>query len=181
MGTAPTPDRDRIDDELEAARTRFHAVLDMATDTDLDRPSRGTRWTNEQLMFHIVFGYMVVRALLVLVRLFGALPPGVSRAYARILDAGTRPFDVVNYWGSRGATMVYNRRRMAAKLDRVIDSLHAQLHATSDAALAKGMHFPTRWDPYFADYMTLADVYHYPLRHFEHHEAQLTLAARPEP
>jgi hypothetical protein len=181
MDTASSADRERIDDELEAARARFHALLAAATDTDLDRPSQGTRWTNEQLLFHIVFGYMVVRALLVLVRLFGALPPRVSRAYARVLDAGTRPFDVVNYWGSRAAATVYDRRRMAAKLDRVIDSLHARLHATSDAALARGMHFPTRWDPYFADYMTLADVYHYPLRHFEHHEAQLTFAARPEP
>lgn len=179
MDTAPSSDRDRIDEELELGRTRFHALLEAATDTDLDRPSRGTRWTNEQLLFHIVFGYMVVRALLLLVRLLGALPAGVSKAYARLLDAGTRPFDVVNYWGSRAAAMVYNRRRMAAKLDRVIDSLHTQLHATSDAALATGMHFPTRWDPYFADYMTLADVYHYPLRHFEHHEAQLTLAGRP--
>jgi hypothetical protein len=181
MGDAPSTDRKRIDDELESARVRFHALLAAATDTDLDRPSRGTRWTNEQLLFHIVFGYMVVRALLVFVRLLGALPPAASKAYARFLDAGTRPFDAVNYWGSRAATKVYNRRRMAAKLDRVIGSLHTQLHSTSDAALGRGMHFPTRWDPYFADYMTLADVYHYPLRHFEHHEAQLTFVVRPEP
>jgi hypothetical protein len=28
--------------------------------------------------------------------------------------------------------------------------------------------------------MTLAEVFRYPLRHFEHHEAQLTLAPLPD-
>jgi DinB superfamily len=171
-------DRGEVDAELDEARARFHKLLASATDADLRRRSNGTRWTNEELLFHIVFGYMIVRALLVVVRLFGVLPPGASKAYARILDAGTRPFDVVNYWGSRAAATYYDRRRMGAKLDRVIASLHRSLHATSDAALARGMHFPTRWDPYFTDYMTLAEVYRYPMRHFEHHEAQLTLAPR---
>jgi hypothetical protein len=173
------PDRDTIHAELDEASTRFRALLGSATDADLRRRSNGTRWTNEELLFHIVFGYMIVRALLVVVRLFGILPNGASKLYAKVLDAGTKPFDVVNYWGSRAAATYYNRHRMAAKLDRVIGSLHAQLHATDDAALARGTHFPTRWDPYFADYMTLAEVYRYPLRHFEHHEAQLTLALRP--
>jgi hypothetical protein len=36
------------------------------------------------------------------------------------------------------------------------------------------MHFPTRWDPYFRDFMTLADVYHYPTEHFDHHDRQLS-------
>jgi hypothetical protein len=173
-------DRSEIHAELDEARARFRLLLGSATDADLRRRSNGTRWTNEELLFHIVFGYMIVRALLVVVRLFGVLPDGASRVYARVLDAGRRPFDVVNYWGSRAAATYYNRRRMAAKLDRVVDSLHAQLDATGDAALARGMHFPTRWDPYFADYMTLAEVFRYPLRHFEHHEAQLTLAPLPD-
>ncbi len=39
------------------------------------------------------------------------------------------------------------------------------------------MHFPVGWDPYFNDYMTLREVYHYPTRHYDHHRRQLTLAA----
>ena len=31
------------------------------------------------------------------------------------------------------------------------------------------------WDPYFRDYMTLADVYHYATQHFDFHRRQLTL------
>jgi hypothetical protein len=34
--------------------------------------------------------------------------------------------------------------------------------------------------PYFKDYMTSRDVYHYPTQHYDHHRQQLTLAsARP--
>ena len=37
------------------------------------------------------------------------------------------------------------------------------------------MHFPTTWDPFFTGYMTLADLYRYPTRHFYYHLEQLTL------
>jgi hypothetical protein len=36
------------------------------------------------------------------------------------------------------------------------------------------MCFPVKWDPFFRDRMTLADVYHYPFQHFEFHGRQLS-------
>ncbi|MEU9394700.1 hypothetical protein AB0D86_32495 [Streptomyces sp. NPDC048324] len=48
----------------------------------------------------LLFGHLVVPALLPLVRLPGRLAPGASRAWARPLDTATRPFDVIGYWGS---------------------------------------------------------------------------------
>ena len=48
------------------------------------RRSAGTRWTNQQLLYHMVFGSMVVRALLPLVRAFGHLPDVASRMLARV-------------------------------------------------------------------------------------------------
>ena len=35
----------------------------------------------------MLFGYLIVRALLVLVRIFGLLPDGASNAFVRLLDA----------------------------------------------------------------------------------------------
>ena len=172
-----TPDtfRDDVVGEMDHARAVFHALLDAASDTGLRRPSRGTRWTNEQLLFHMLFGYIIVRALLGVVRLFGALPPQVSKAYAALLDSAIRPFDAINYWGSRVGAVVYPRRRMGPKLDRVIASLQRRLDRTDTAALSSGMHFPTTWDPFFRDYMTLREVYRYPTQHFDFHQDQLTL------
>ncbi|WP_427172980.1 DinB family protein [Arthrobacter sp. 92] len=149
--------------------------LAAASDADLRRRSAGTRWTNEELLFHMVFGYMVVQALLPLVRFFGRLPAPASKVFARLLNAGTAPFDVVNYLGSKAAARVFNRNRMVRKLGRVIDSLERRLHAESAATLARGMFFPTRWDPFFKPWMTLSEVYAYPVKHFDFHAAQLRL------
>ena len=95
-------DRQVVRDEMEQARQTFHRLLDSATVGELSRPSNGTKWTNGQLLFHMLFGYLIVVRLMVLVRIFGRLPDGVSRAFARALEASTRPFHVINYIGSVG-------------------------------------------------------------------------------
>ena len=63
----------------------------------------------------MVFGYMIVQRLLILVKVFNRLPDGVSRSFARLLNAATKPFDVINYYGSGSAALVYNRRRMGQR------------------------------------------------------------------
>ena len=60
-------------------------------------------------------------------------------------------------------------------MDGVIASLQRSLGRLTDEALQGGMHFPTRWDPFFMDYMTLVGVYRYPGQHFDFHRRQLTL------
>ena len=173
-----TVDRAAIATDLERARVGFHRLLAEADREDAwDRPTRGTRWTNEQLLFHMVFGYMIVPRLLILVEVFSRLPDQVSRAFAALLNAATKPFDGINYYGSCAAALVYNRRRMGAKMDRVIARLQRRLVGEPEAALHRGMHFPTRWDPFFKDYMTLEGVYRYPGEHFDFHKHQLALAS----
>ncbi|MDF9749968.1 DinB family protein [Arthrobacter sp. ES3-54] len=151
------------------------ALLQGAAPAELHRKTDGTRWTNEELLFHMVFGYMVVRALVPLVNVVCRLPRPAGRAFAAALNAGTRPFDAVNYWGSRAAALVYNRRRMGRKLDKTIAALSRRLGHESSQSLARSMPFPDRWDPFFTPLMTLNDVYAYPTRHFDFHAKQLSL------
>jgi len=124
----------------------------------------------------MLLGYLIVRALLRLVRIFSRLPRGASRGYARLLNAATRPFDAVNFFGSYLGGITLSPDRMATMFDHVIAKLHRRLDAETEADLARGMHYPTRWDPFFKDYMTLADVYRFPTQHFDFHQHQLTLA-----
>ena len=159
----------------------LEAALAAAAPEALRRRSAGTRWSNEELLYHMVFGYIVVLALLPLVRLFGRLPVSANRGFARLLNAGTAPFDVVNYWGSKGGARIFNRRRMAAKLRRLTSALERRLDRESESGLGLRMYFPTRWDPFFKETMTLADVYAYPVAHFDFHAAQLSLDAAPGP
>jgi putative drug exporter of the RND superfamily len=169
--------RRAMHDDMERARLAFHQLLNQATPADLRRRSAGTKWTNEQLLFHMLFGYLVVRALLVLVRVFGALPDGASKAFAWLLDCARSPFHVINYLGSCAGARVIPARRMAVVLDRVIAALQQRLGREPEAALRRGMHFPTTWDPFFRDYMTLAEVYQYPTKHLGFHQRQLTLTS----
>ncbi|WP_405942610.1 DinB family protein [Streptomyces sp. NBC_00207] len=175
MMNAIAMDRQAVHEDYERARQTFHRLLDSASEEELSSATHGTRWTNEQLLWHMLFGYMVVLRLLLLVRVFHRLPRSASRVFARALDAATVPFDWVNYVGPRGAVKFYGPQRMGAAFDRVIDSLHRHLISETDARLARGMHYPVRWDPFFKDFMTLADIYRYPTQHFDFHRRQLTL------
>lgn len=173
----PDVDRAAIAADLDGCAADLHGLLVQATSDRLRARSGGTAWTNEELLFHMVFGFLVVRRLLPLVRLVGALPPQVGRAFAALLDAGRVPFHWVNYVGSRGGAMVFNRRRMGRLSDRTITALVRSLQSEPEDWLHSGMPFPTSWDPYFQPCMTLADVYAYPVLHYRHHRAQLTLTA----
>ena len=168
-------DKREIREEMERARQTFHQLLSQATPAGLRRRSNGTKWTNEQLLFHMLFGYLIVRALLTLVRVFGLLPDAASRAFARMLDTARTPFHAINYAGSCIGARAVPRARMGRKFDRVVSRLQRRLDAEPETALRRGMHYPTTWDPFFRDYMTLAAVYQYPTRHFDFHQRQLTL------
>lgn len=167
-------ERDAIHAELERVRLDFHELLDAASPSELRAGTDGTKWNNRQLLFHMLFGYLLVRVLLVIVRGFGRLPDAVSRTFAAVLNAGTRPFHVVNYVGSLGGGRVLGRQGMGRLMDRVVASLHSQLRKETDARLARGMHLPVGWDPYFTEFMTLLEVFHYPTQHYDHHRRQLT-------
>lgn len=168
-------DKQTVHEEMQRAQSDFHRFISDADVADLRRPSEGTRWNNRQLLFHMLLGFLVVRVLLVLVDVFGRLPASVSRGFAKLLNAGTVPFDAVNYAGARVAGTVLRTKQMTALFDWVVAALGRRLDRETEAALARGMHYPTRWDPFFRDYMTMADVYRFPTQHFEFHARQLTL------
>jgi len=168
-------DREAIVDEMERARRDFHRLLDGASKDELSNRSRGTRWTNEQLLFHMLFGYILIRVLVVLIRLFWRLPDSASLRFSRILNAVAVPFHAINYLGSCGGALVFNHRRMGAQFDRTIDAVERRLARETEADLHRGMHYPVRWDPYFTEFMSVEDIYRYPTLHFDHHARQLTL------
>jgi hypothetical protein len=129
----------------------------------------------------MLFGYLIVTTLRPLVWVFAHSPRRLSRGFAGILQSLTRPFHVVNYLGSLGGGRLLGRTGMAWLLDVVVTRLQRSLRRATDAGLSRGMHFPVGWDPYFMDYMTVLEVYHYGTQHYDHHRAQLTLpTVRPK-
>lgn len=114
---------------------------------DLRRRTDGTRWTNGQMLWHMVFGYLIVWRLLPGVRLFGRLPDSYSRRFAAALNAGTRPFHVINYLGGCGGALVFHGPRLPRLLDRTVNQLHRRLDAESEASLRRRLHFPVELGP----------------------------------
>lgn len=164
-----------IREEMEQARLTFGRLAEGAPADSLRRRSQGTRWTNRQLLFHMVFGYLVVRSLLPIVRGFGRLPPRHSRRFAAALHAARRPFHLINYLGSVAGGQILTPRAMVALLNWTIGALQRSLQKEDATGLARVMHFPASWDPYFQDTMSVLDVYHFGTQHFGHHQHQLTL------
>ena len=165
--------RNEIVEELGRVQADFHQLAGTTTPEGLRRRSNGTRWSNRQLLFHMVLGYVVVRTLLPLVHALGRL--GRSGGFAATLNAGHRPFHLINYLGACGGGRLLTTRAQAALLDRTIDALQHKLAAETDASLALTMHFPTAWDPYFKPVMSVLDVYHFATQHYDHHRRQLDL------
>lgn len=161
--------------ELERTRADFRAMVAGASSADLHDKTAGTRWTNEQLLFHMVLGYAVVRTLLPLVRGMARLPEPISRGFATMLDLAARPFHLVNFLGPCVGGQVVRGRRLIAQMDRIIASLDRTLDAETGDSLGLSMHFPVRWDPLFAETMTILDLYHYGTTHYDFHRRQLTL------
>jgi hypothetical protein len=167
-------DRRDIDADLERVTADFRGLLDSVTRAELRTPTDGTKWTNKQLLFHMLFGFIVVCVLLPLVKGFARLPPAVSRTFAAILNAGTRPFHVLNYLSALPGGTTLSNPAMWRLMDSTIEHLRGSLARESERTLGLSMHFPVGWDPYFKDVMTVADVYHYPTQHYDHHRRQLT-------
>lgn len=174
-----------LPDQQRAALTwvaeDFDALVAGARVDELDGPTNGTRWTNEQLLFHMLFGYLIVRTLLPLVRVLSRAPRPVSAGFAATLNAATRPFHVINYVGSLGGARILGHAGMERVLDRVVAHLQTGLLRESETGLRRSMPFPGGWDPYFTADMSVADVYHYATQHFDHHRRQLTLRAATQP
>ena len=167
-------DKRDIDAHLERAAADYHDLLDSANPAELRAPTNGTKWTNEQVLFHMLVGFLLVRALLPLVKGFSRLPDAVSRAFAAALNAGSRPFHVVNYLSALPGSRVLRSSARGQLMDSASCHLRAGLARETECTLALAMHFPIGWDPYFKDVMTVADLYDYPTRHYDHHRRQLT-------
>ncbi len=165
----------RLHGEIEAGRSEFHALLDGVTPEQWRRSSGNPAWTNGALLFHIALGFFLVIPLVWIMRIFAALPPGASRAFARGLNFGTPLFNWINALGPRFGARVFGRRRLENTFDSVCGMIVRKIDAMRPGDWSRGMHYPTRWEPRFADFMTFEDLFRYPMIHMRHHATQITL------
>ena len=172
-GAAPLTVEANIRAEHDAVHEKFHALLASLSESDWHRQSLNPGWTNAEIMSHILFGFIIVAALLPLSRLWGRFPRGSSRWFAQLLDALTRPFNWINALGARMQATVFLPQRVGPIFDRVHRNLLKQIASIHEEEWQNGMYYPTKWDANFSDFMTLERVCYYPIVHFEFHAAQI--------
>lgn len=159
--------------ELEAARMAFHLLLDSLSDEDLARRSHNPAWTNKQMVFHIALGFFLLPILCLLMLLFGRLPAVCSEIFARLLNSLTRPFNAINALGAYGGGRVFTRAALSTTFDAVYTLSVRLAERLPSTEWTRGMSYPTSWEPLFSPYMTLEDVYRFPVRHFYTHVRQI--------
>ncbi len=159
--------------DLDATRASIRSLLDSFSKEDWRRQSLNPGWTNGEVMAHMVFGFVVVIALLPLTRLWGRLPKDYSRPFARMLDRFTGPFNRVNAFGARAQGRLFAPDRLAAVYDRAERWLLKKAASIGDAEWERGMYYPTRWDSNFSEFMTVEELFRYPVTHFNFHLGQI--------
>jgi uncharacterized damage-inducible protein DinB len=159
--------------ELEEARREFHEMLASLSPGDWDQPSGNRAWTNGQLLFHVMFGFLLVPRLWRIMQLFGRLPTGWSRAFTRGLDYSTPLFNRINGVLPRLGALAYGPKALARAYDRVHAQILRRLSSISEADRSRGMHYPTRWDPRFSEIMQIDDLPRWAVAHLRHHRTQL--------
>ena len=173
MTTASEAKRSQLRSELEAARDEFHAMVEAIPEHAWIQPSHNRGWTNGQVLFHVLLGFLLVSPLVRLLVIFGHLPQIVGRFFAGLLNLSTPIFHWVNALGPRGAARALGRDGVIRRFDRVHRVILTRLDETREEQWDLTMPYPTRWDPRFRSGMRLEDLFRYPVLHLRHHRAQL--------
>ena len=165
--------KDAIRAELEATRTVFHTLLASFSESDLRRQSRNPGWTNGEILTHMTFGFIILNTLLPMARLWGRFPRWTSKMFAAMLNAFTTPFNWINARGARLQARVFTHQRIGQVYNWVHLSLMRQLDGIKDDEWGRGMYYPTQWDANFDEFMTICELFHYPVKHFNFHLDQI--------
>ena len=165
--------KEKIRNEFEVTRAKFHALLDSLSDQDFQHQSLNPGWTNGEILAHMTFGFIVVDVLLPMTRLWGKLPKSTSKPFVWLLNLFTGLFNWFNALGARGQGKVFTHQRIGKIFDRAYFSLLKKINLIKDDEWKHGMYYPTKWDSNFDEFMTLEKLFHYPIIHFNFHLEQI--------
>ncbi len=173
MPANPEETKMTIRAELDATRTTFHALLASLSENDLHRPSHNSGWANGEILVHMLFGFVILNALLPMARLWGRLPPWSSRPLAWLLNAFAGLFNWLNALGARLQARIFTCQALGKLFDRAYGLLIRQIDSIQSGEWDHGMYYPTHWDSNFSDFMTIEKLLHYMVDHFNFHLRQI--------
>lgn len=153
----------------------FSRILAAAEPDGLDAATDGTRWTNRQLLFHMLLGQEITRTFIPMIGGFSRLPPSASKVWSAVLGSVSGPYNWVNWAGAVAGARVLSLGRMRRMMDTATSRIVAWYDHADDRGLSRGMSVPPSWDPYFLPWMDRRDLLGWAPKHYRHHRRQLTL------
>lgn len=159
---------------LESARSSFQILLEELTEEDLNQLSSNPGWTNNEIMAHILFGFIILNSLLPMAKILGRFPKNLTKPFSWLLNSFTRPFNWINKLGARLQGKVFTGKRMKKYMDQVVNSLKRKAETIRKDEWQNGMFYPNKWDANFDEFMTLEKLFNYPIVHFNFHKTQLS-------
>jgi hypothetical protein len=146
------------------------------SERDWTQPSWNAGWTNGQIVFHVLLGFVLVAPLARLLVLFDHLPDRCSRVLAGALNLSTPLFNRVNAIGPRGGASLLGRAGIIRQFDKVHADILVRIDRARPSDWAATMNYPTRWDPRFHERMDMFALMRYPIGHLRHHRQQLRMS-----
>ncbi len=95
-----------------------------------------------------------------------------------MLDRFTWLFNRANAFGARMQGRLFAPDRIGAVYDRAEGRLLKKAASIGAAEWERGMYYPTRWDANFSDFMTVGELFRYPVTHFNFHLGQIARQGR---
>src|SRR5215213_9738038 len=111
--------RSVIRSRLDQARSEFHELLSSLSEADLKRRSKNEGWTNGEILFHIMFAFILILTLVPMLRFWSRLPKRYSKVFANVLNFSTVPFNWINGLAPRMGAKVLTRSRLGTMFDKV--------------------------------------------------------------
>jgi hypothetical protein len=162
-----------IRQDLVETRLMFHNLHDSFSEDGLRKSSHNPGWTNGEILFHMAFGFFLLPTLIPMVRFFGRLPKNVSKPLALVLNASTGLFNGINAIGPRAGGRFFCGASLGKAYDWANGRILHLLDAIEDDEWQRGMYYPQKWDSLFHEYMTLEQLFYYPIEHLRFHVKQL--------
>jgi len=113
----------KISTLYDSTRDEFHALLESISEEDWNKQSLNSGWSNGEIFAHILFGFIILNALLPMARIWGKLPKATSKPFANFLNFITQPFNWINALGARGQGRVFTYRNVGKFFDNVLSPL----------------------------------------------------------
>ena len=149
---------------LEDTRRRFYELAESLRDEDWHRPTSNPKWDVGTTMFHITMALRFLGEDIFIIRHMPWLPRPPAALFHRF-----------NEWYTSRMAKKYTRHTITRAYDEAHERALRVLDTIQPHEWEKGADYPG-WDPALKGFVSIADLFQYPVHHFNDHAEEIRRA-----